>query len=194
MKKYIPEHKVQRMRNLVTKKFNDKTKIQVGYNNNIGEHSEGDVWEERGKLWTIKNGITQTVTKLKEARDKVLTPLFCPSCKRLMKEKLDKKMWRIYSKCCTCGFDDESELKISGKFKEYEKKKFTENYIDWLKDLKSYAQSFIDSINRDGYVTERGKIETWSKQDKQSILEKVNKRIEFIESEIKEKWIGINKD
>ena len=31
MKKYIPEHKVQRMRNLVTKNFGDKTKIQVGY-------------------------------------------------------------------------------------------------------------------------------------------------------------------
>ena len=27
MKKYIPEHKVQRMRNLATKKFGKKTKI-----------------------------------------------------------------------------------------------------------------------------------------------------------------------
>ena len=194
MKKYIPEHKVQRMRNLVTKKFNDKTKIQVGYGKTEGEHLEGDIWEERGKKWTIKNGITQTVTKLKEARKKVLTPLFCPCCKRVMKEKLDKKMWKLYEKCCTCVFDYESDLRVSGKFKDYEAKKMANNYVDWLKDLKSFAKSFIGSIYRDGYITERGKVENWSKQDKGAIVEKVNKRIEFLESEIKEKFLNVNKD
>ena len=194
MKKYIPEHKVQRMWNLVTKKFNDKTKIQVGYGKTEGEHLEGDIWEERGKKWTIKNGITQTVTKLKEARKKVLTPLFCPCCKRVMKEKLDKKMWKLYEKCCTCVFDYESDLRVSGKFKDYEAKKMANNYVDWLKDLKSFAKSFIGSINRDGYITERGKVENWSKQDKGAIVEKVNKRIEFLESEIKEKFLNVNKD
>ena len=75
MKKYIPEHKVQRMRNLATKKFGDKTKIQVGYGKAEEEHVEGDVWEEGNKTWTIKNGITQTLTKLDSVRDKVHMPL-----------------------------------------------------------------------------------------------------------------------
>ena len=194
MKKYIPEHKVQRMRNLVTKKFNDKTKIQVGYGKAEGEHLEGDVWEEKGKKWTIKNGITQSVTKLKEARKKVLAPLFCPSCKRLMKERLDKKMWKLYDKCCTCVFDYESELKISGKFKDYENEKMKNNYLDWLQDLKQFAKSFVDNINRDGYITERGKVENWTKQDKDKIIDTVNKRISFLESDIKEKFLNVNKD
>ena len=43
MKKYIPEHKVQRMRNLVSKKFGDKTKIQIGYGSSEEKHVEGDV-------------------------------------------------------------------------------------------------------------------------------------------------------
>ena len=51
MKKYIPEHKVQRMRNLATKKFGKKTKIQIGYGNFTEEHKEGDIWEEKGKKW-----------------------------------------------------------------------------------------------------------------------------------------------
>ena len=66
MKKYIPEHKVQRMRNLVTKNFGDKTKIQIGYGKSSDNYSEGDVWEEGGKTWTIKNGITQSVTNFDE--------------------------------------------------------------------------------------------------------------------------------
>ena len=111
-----------------------------------------------------------------------------------MKEKLDKKMWKLYEKCCTCVFDYESDLRVSGKFKDYEAKKMANNYVDWLKDLKSFAKSFIGSINRDGYITERGKVENWSKQDKGAIVEKVNKRIEFLESEIKEKFLNVNKD
>tara|TARA_R110000822_G_scaffold41842_2_gene113814 strand:+ start:2321 stop:2905 length:585 start_codon:yes stop_codon:yes gene_type:complete len=194
MKKSISEQKVQRMRNLATKKFGNKTRIQVGYSKNEGEHVEGEVWEEKGKQWTIKNGITQSVTKLKQARTTVLVPLFCPDCKRLMKENLDKKMWNLYSKCCTCVFDYESDLRTTGKFKDYENKKMTENYIDWLTDIKATAKDFISSVNRDGYITERGKIENWSKQDKQKITEKINKRIEFIESEIKENWQNRNKD
>ena len=43
MKKYIPEHKVQRMRNLATKKFGAKTKVQVGYGKVETDHVEGDI-------------------------------------------------------------------------------------------------------------------------------------------------------
>ena len=28
------------------------------------DHKEGDVWEENGKQWTIKNGIKMTISKL----------------------------------------------------------------------------------------------------------------------------------
>ena len=32
------------------------------------ERVEGDVWEESGKTWTIKNGIKRTVTRMDKAR------------------------------------------------------------------------------------------------------------------------------
>ena len=51
MKKAISERKVQRMRNLVTKKFNNKTAIMQGYKKTNESYGEGDVWEERGKTW-----------------------------------------------------------------------------------------------------------------------------------------------
>ena len=64
MKKYIPEHKVKRMRNIVTKKYGNKTRIQSGFSITKEDFKEGDIWEERGKTWTIKNGIRQNITKL----------------------------------------------------------------------------------------------------------------------------------
>ena len=56
------------MRNIVTGKYNDKSKIQTGYLKTKKKHQEGDIWEERGKTWTIKNGIKQNVTKLDSVR------------------------------------------------------------------------------------------------------------------------------
>ena len=122
MKKYISEHKVKRMRNLVTKNFGEKTKIQIGYGKNEEDHKEGYIWIEGKKTWTIKNGITQTLTKLDNIRRLVYMPLTCPKCNnRVMKGDLDKLFWRLYGECSDCRIMYETNLKISGKYGNYEK-------------------------------------------------------------------------
>ena len=68
MKKGISESKVKRMRNLLTKNYNDKTKIRSGYTKKETIYKEGDLWKENGKQWTIKNGINRTINKLSAAR------------------------------------------------------------------------------------------------------------------------------
>ena len=78
MKKSISESKVQRMRNIVTKKYNDKIAISTGYKKVKETYGEGDVWEQKGKTWTIKNGIRQNVTKLQSVRNAVMMPICCP--------------------------------------------------------------------------------------------------------------------
>ena len=80
LKKEFKQSDVARARNLVNKKFTDKTKIQSGYQKVYSKHTEGDVWEESGKTWTIKNGIRQNITKL-EVHYKRLV------CMRHMKRK-----------------------------------------------------------------------------------------------------------
>ena len=63
LKKEFSQRDVKRMRNLITGNFGDRTQVQVGYEKQNQEYQEGDVWEDSGKTWTIKNGIKQTVTK-----------------------------------------------------------------------------------------------------------------------------------
>ena len=197
MKKYIPEHKVQRMRNLVTKKFNDKTKIQIGYGKSDGEYKEGDIWEESGKKWTIKNGITQTVSKLSKVRKSVNIPLVCPKCQeRVMKGYLDKLFWNLYSECSDCRIGYETKLKIKNvnSYKEYERKKMVDNIKTYLKDIKMYAEDFINQSDRRGYVTETGKIEDWSKQNKEELTKKIHERLQIIEEDLTKKQESLNKE
>jgi hypothetical protein len=64
LKKEFQEKDVQRLRNLMTGKYGEKTTVGAGYTKQKEFHEEGDIWEEDGRQWTIKNGIKQNVTKL----------------------------------------------------------------------------------------------------------------------------------
>ena len=78
LKREFKTRDVQRMRNILTKDYGAKTGVQIGYTKENTEHKEGDVWEERGKQWTIKNGIKMTVTKLDIVKKALQMPLVCP--------------------------------------------------------------------------------------------------------------------
>ena len=50
---------VERMRNLIKGNVNESAELQVGYTAKREDHKEGDIWEEGGKKWTIKDGMMQ---------------------------------------------------------------------------------------------------------------------------------------
>tara|TARA_R100001015_G_C4633046_1_gene197450 strand:+ start:2111 stop:2689 length:579 start_codon:yes stop_codon:yes gene_type:complete len=167
MKKAISESKVQRMRNLVMGNHNAKTKVQSGYVTSTVEHSEGDVWTEGGKEWTIKNGIKQTVNKLNSIRKLLFMPLTCPECNSRMRGEIDKASWNINKKCHTCVEKEESKLKTKNltEVRAYEKEVVSRIKKDgeiWLKDVTSEFEDFISADVKNQYVTEAGTIEDWS--------------------------------
>ena len=90
---------VQRMRNIVTGNTANRTRVQAGYEKESKEYTEGDIWEENGKQWTIKNGLKQTVTKHDKLREMVTLPLTCSCGKPMKANKLNRKMWVIHKKC-----------------------------------------------------------------------------------------------
>lgn len=127
-------------------------------------HVEGDVWEDQGKTWTIKNGIKRTVSKLEEARKAILTPLCCPTCQKPMKHPLDQQMWAINETCFNCLVDMEHEIIKAGKWKEYEVGKMTANAKSFLRDLQDYLEDEMQDTSK-RYVTEDGMIEKWKDVD-----------------------------
>ena len=92
LKKEWSKNDVQRARNLITGNSNDKTTQGVGYSVKEEFHKEGDIWDAKGKTWTIKDGIKQNITKLDSLKKLAITPTFCPSCKSLMKHRFDNRV------------------------------------------------------------------------------------------------------
>jgi hypothetical protein len=162
LKKEFSKRDVQRMRNLITGDASGATGTQTGYTKQYIEHKEGDVWEEKGKQWTIKKGIKQTVTKFDKLKQLIVMPITCPKCSQPMKiTDLNKKMWSIHSMCFNCVIKMEAEIKRTGKWDEYEKQMMNSNKNAMVDD---FEEAFINFMNTkaESYVTEQGDVESWS--------------------------------
>ena len=162
LQKDFKSRDVQRMRNLITKKFDDKTVTQAGYTKQSVEHKEGDIWEENGKTWTIKNGLKQTMTRLDSIKKSILLPIVCPNCSKAMKnDTLNKKMWPIHKMCFDCVISIESELKRTGKFEEYQHNMVMKGVKTYIKEMEGLLLDIMLESSKETFVTEAGDVEEW---------------------------------
>ena len=162
LKREFRSRDVQRMRNIITKNTNDKTGTQIGYKPDYVERTEGDIWEEQGKQWTIKNGLKQTVTRFDEIKKMVLMPLCCPECSKPMnKGHIDKYMYSIHQKCSDCVFNYETKLKVRGEYKEYEQNIIKQGVQYHIKEMENALLELALAQSDESFVTEAGDVETW---------------------------------
>jgi hypothetical protein len=177
LKKEFLERDLKRMRNIIQKKYNDKTVTSVGYTKTEELHEEGDVWEENGRTWTIKNGIKRNVRKVESAA----VPLLCPKCSKSMNHHLDIKMYSIHQMCLHCVTDMESDLKMKGEYEEYEKNMILNNARYTAQNIESGLEQFLDDMINESYAMEDGTIQNWTgngidrEEVKQFIIDKVQK-------------------
>lgn len=163
LKKEFKHRDVNRMRNILTGNTGGATQVGAGYEAEKREYVEGDVWEEGGKQWTIKNGLKQTVTKLDEIKKLYSLPYSCPCCKKSFKDTpTNRKMWSIHRMCLDCVIDMEAKLKIEGKYEEYEKQMMNGNKNAMVTDLEAALEGWLGSNN--SFVTEQGDVESWGKK------------------------------
>lgn len=187
LKKEFQKRDVQRIRNLLSGKQGDATQTQVGYTAKHIDRSEGEVWEELGRKWTLKNGIKMSVTKLDRAKTNTFVPLLCPNCSKPMKSEHDKKMFFIHNQCLDCVVKFETQLKLDGKYDDYEKNIIKSNANFMLDEFENGFDDFLNDISSsNGFVTEQGDIEEWHAKalDKISIREQMAKDIEEARAKI----------
>lgn len=181
------EKDVQRMRNIIKKDYTAKTTTQIGYTKSQIDHKEGDIWEESGKRWTIKNGIKQTVTRMDKLRETVNLPLTCPKCGKAMKNhKLNKQMWGIHKMCFDCVITMETELKRTGKFEEYARNLTTRGIKVYINELEQFMLELALTDNNESFVTEDGDIEKWAGKgiDKTKITQDLQEYIQKLKEHI----------
>ena len=182
LKKEFQEKDVQRLRNLVQGKQGEKTRSSVGFSKADEFHDEGDIWEADGRTWTIKEGIKQNITKLDKAKKAHTLPLFCPKCKKVMKNRHDKTYYNIHKICFNCVIDYEHELKKQGKWEEYQlniKNNELDNRID---EFKLWIKEKLEESNN-SFISEDGDMEKWvGKVDKDKVEQYVKEVEEYLTS------------
>ena len=181
LKKEFKKHDVERLRNLIKGKSSSRTSQGVGYTKSSSEdHEEGDMWEENGRTWTIKDGIKENITKLDKFKNSTL-PLFCPKCKKVMDKQLDSNYYKSYGTCLNCRTKFETKLKLEGKWEEYINNTYNSEIDLLIQEYKDFFNEKLSQSNK-GYITESGEIEQWlGSIDKDRAQESLNDVIEYLE-------------
>jgi hypothetical protein len=186
LQREFKERDVQRMRNIIKKDYNAKTTTQVGYSKAYVDRKEGDVWEEDGKKWILKNGIKQTVTRFDSLKKAINLPIACPKCSKGMKTTtLNKKMWPIHKMCFDCVITMETELKRTGGYEEYVRNITNRGVKTYIKDLEDALLDMASESN-ESFVTEAGDIEKWGGNglDNKKLTEDLQEYIEKLKDHV----------
>ena len=187
LKKEFKSKDVNRARNLIAKDFSNNTVEGIGYSKAYEMHEEGDIWEENGRTWTIKNGIRQNITKLDGAKKALQIPLSCPKCGGSMKHHLAQKMYKIHKMCFDCVIDYEAELRKAGLYESYEKNMMQGSLKAFARDVEQWVLDTLETTN--SFVTEQGDLEDWNSNDskfKEQLNSNLQEYLKHIKSHIEE--------
>jgi hypothetical protein len=178
LKKEFGKKDVTRLRNLMTGKSTSKSGQNIGYRKSDTFYEEGDIWEENGRKWTIKDGIKQNISKLSKAKKAFKVPLFCPKCKKVMNKGMDPSYYMATDQCFSCFKLFETRLKATGLWDEWNNKTINGNIDAFITWYKEYVMHAIDQSNK-SYVTEQGDVERWhGGVNKAKAFEALSKTIE----------------
>jgi bacterioferritin-associated ferredoxin len=187
LQREFKQRDVQRMRNIITKDYSAKTTTQIGYTKSQAERKEGDVWEEGGKQWTLKNGIKQTVTRFDDLKKVISLPLACPKCSKAMQSTtLNKKMWPIHKMCFECVIKMETDLKNTGQYEEYARNIVNRGAKTYIKDLEDALLELALYEDNESFVTEAGDVEKWAGKgiDKEKLTQDIQEHIQEIKDQL----------
>jgi hypothetical protein len=91
----------------------------------------GETWiDDKGVEWEQRAGFKIQKGKLDEIRSLINAnkmPSTCPNCNQPMTKALDQKFWKLEKHCFDCQIDMEHNLRIEGKFEEYERNRILRN-------------------------------------------------------------------
>ena len=181
LKKEFNKKDVERLRNLVKGKSSERTSQGIGYTKQEEFHKEGDIWEENGRKWTIRDGVKENITKLDKFK-KSAVPLFCPECNNIMNKQLDSHYFKAYGACLNCTTIKETKLKTSGEWENHKNEIHNKEIDKLIIEYKAFMKEKMNESN-DGFITESGEVEKWvggvNKERAQTALEE---GIEYLKS------------
>lgn len=187
---------IKAIRQMLDGTHKTQTKKTVGFSDVKSSETRrevGEVWtDENGVEWEQRAGFKIKKGKLDEIREllaKDRMPKDCPECKQPMTKRLDEKFWKLEKRCFDCQVSFEHNLRIEGKYEEYERDKVLRNAESWLveaeKEAKDLAEVFRNPLT---FAGADGSIEKWSGgMTGEEVAEKIEKEFEMFKENFIEK-------
>lgn len=174
----------------------DRPYIQVGYKGDMDKYiirKTGERWTDgSGKEWEQKEYGPVAVTRVSDIIRAEMNEK-CSCCKREIRwgSKHDRKMYFKTKKCFDCLVEEETQLRIKGKFKLYEAKKLLENELSYLSDIKQKLKESREYLASDDskkltYVNSNGFVEEWDNNVRAELVISVEKDWKTCLKKIKE--------
>jgi hypothetical protein len=95
-------------------------------------------------------------------------------------------MYNIHQMCLRCTTEMESELKMQGKYEEYERNMINKNAQYLVDNVSSGVDQFLDDLINETYVMEDGTIQNWvgNGLDKVEIKQQIMDKLKKIQEQI----------
>ena len=121
--------------------------------------------EFKKKLKKEKDEEQKRVNEKLEITKEARVPWFCPKCDKVMKKRLDNRMWYLYGHCLDCQVKVENKMRIDGTYNRWSEQKVIANKLAWKKDQKQSieefknqkAPEFFQQVRPDGYSVDKEK-------------------------------------
>lgn len=112
-------------------------------------------------------------------------PLVCPSCKKIMKKRLDGKYFSLRSKCMDCVIAEEHIMRVNGTYDEYEANMVVKNSLSMLSEAKVQMQYLLENLkDKVEFVNESGTLESYENTNVQGFKGFLEKELEWINTQM----------
>jgi len=171
-------------------KSQSKTTVSFhGVKEQQADRQVGDVWVDNdGNTWEQFKGYKVQKGKLDSLREELNS---YPNCRKEIctcgtPSQLDKKMRSIHGMCFDCVVDMEHELRLDGKYEEYERAKMRQNAMAWLKDSEQEVEDLkIAVVKAPEIVNVDGTISKWEIQyDPEKLVASIDEQFKNLKMQI----------
>ena len=141
--------------------------------------------EFKKKLRREKEEEKKRIDEKFEATKEARMPWFCPECDKIMKRRLDNKMWYLYGHCFDCQIKIENKMRIDGTYDDWAEQKVIANKLAWIKEQKQAIEEFkkqkspefLQQVRPDGYSVDT---EKWN-MDMSKVQEVADEALEYLQ-------------
>ena len=168
---------IKAVKEMIAGNHRTQTKNTVGFDEQkeFVKREVGEQWTDNdGNIWEQKKGYKVKLGKLSELRDSLKD---FPNCKEgctshMNPTRNDLRMKVIHGMCLDCVVEMEHNLKMEGKYEEYERSKILENAKAWLKQAE-LEKDTIKLAMQARFVNEDGSLEEWDGMSWSEMEEKI---------------------